>query len=510
MGLKPIESKNLTKALSSFYYAMPPAQTIKTITRTFTSTVALAGLDLFAVIVALLMSVYSRSALLPAVFPTFYRENLLEITLNRIWWFPLVVLACLVYENLYQKRLPFWTETETILKAVTLSFFLTIVWLYLAKLDDEVSRTVIVLIWLYLLILLPLFRYYGKLLLVHLNLWNKPVIICGSGPSADLIIKAFNREKTIGYEIIGLLEDNNHPGSNTDHSTSAGIKILGNVNDAELVIKTTGIKDIIVAISEMPTDQLVKLTNRLQQLTNNVLLVPGLFGLALNGIELNYFFEEQTLLLQIKNRLKSTSNRLFKQFFDMTVGLIFFVLSLPFFIIIALAIRLESKGPVFYIAPRIGQGGELFKCYKFRSMRLNAKVILEKYLAENNRAQSEWQRFQKLTGHDPRVTKVGSLLRHFSIDELPQLLNVLKGEMSLVGPRPYLPRERELMAEWLEDITVAKPGITGIWQVSGRNNISFNGRLKLDSWYMKNWSPWLDLILLLRTIKVVIKANGAH
>jgi Undecaprenyl-phosphate galactose phosphotransferase WbaP len=471
---------------------------------------AMVIIDLLAIIAGLLIALYFRDSVLQQLFPQLFREELLANTLNSIWWFPLVVLACLVYENLYQKRLPFWTETETILKAVTLSVFLTIVWLYLAKVNDEISRTVIVLIWLTLLILLPLFRYYGKLLLVYLNLWNKPVIICGSGLSADLIINAFKREKTIGYEIIGLLEDNYHSGNRTEQSTSAGVKVLGSTDDAERIIKATGVKDVVVALSEMPTDQLVKLTNRLQQLTNNVLLVPGLFGLALNGIELNYFFEEQTLLLQIKNRLKSTSNRLFKNFFDLTVGLIFFTLSLPFFMIIALAIRLESKGPVFYIAPRIGQGGELFKCYKFRSMRLNAKTILEKYLAENKTAMAEWQRYQKLTGYDPRVTKVGALLRRFSIDELPQLLNVLKGEMSLVGPRPYLPRERNLMAEWLEDITVAKPGITGLWQVSGRNNISFSGRLKLDSWYMKNWSPWLDLILLLRTIKVVIKANGAH
>ena len=483
---------------------------IKSIARKLLSIPALIAIDLAAVIGSLLAAFYLRSSIFQSLFPSFFPEELLESTFSNIWWFPLVVIFCLLYENLYQKRLPFWTEVEILLKAVTLSVFLTIVWLYLAQVDQEISRTLIILTWFSLIILLPLFRYYGKILLSFLTLWKKPVLIVGSGSAAMLIARALQREKTIGYEVIGLLEHKNNLAGPSSFKQSPAIPLIGTTDHAEDIISKTGVEDIIIAVSGLPTRKLVKMTNRLQRMTSNVLLMPDLFGLALSGIELQYFFQEQTLLLQIKNRLKSTFNRAIKQTMDLLLGAILFLLSLPLLALLALAVKLDSKGPVFYVDSRLGQGRKLFNCYKFRTMSCNAGEILTTHLEVNPEAKEMWQNYQKLGPDDPRVTRVGAFLRRFSLDELPQLINVVKGEMSLVGPRPYLPREEGLMGEWLNDIIVAKPGLTGLWQVSGRNNISFEGRLKLDSWYMKNWSPWLDILLILRTFKVVIKADGAY
>lgn len=470
----------------------------------------LMAIDIFAVISSLLLAYYLRSLVLQPLFPNLYQEELLNSTFSNIWWFPFVVVFCLLYENLYNKRLPFWTEVEILLKAATLSIFLTIVWLYLAQVNEEISRTLIVLTWFGLIILLPLHRYFGKLLLTKIGLWKKPVVIVGSGKAAALIARALNREKTIGYDITGIIEIKNNLSKADQAKQAQKMPLLGSIADAEKIITKTGVDDIIIAVSGLPTNRLVKISNRMQRLTSNVYLMPDLFGLALNGIELQYFFQEQTLLLQIKNRLKSSFNRVIKQTMDMLLGTTLFLISIPLLGLLALAVKFDSKGPAFYVDERIGQGGKLFKCYKFRTMYTYSEKILASHFKENPEARIKWNHYHKLTDYDPRITQVGTFLRRFSLDELPQLINIVKGEMSLVGPRPYLPRERKMMGEWINDITVAKPGLTGLWQVSGRNNINFSGRLKLDSWYMKNWSPWFDLLILFRTIKVVINADGAY
>ncbi|HJG03885.1 MAG TPA: sugar transferase, partial [Megamonas funiformis] len=166
-------------------------------------------------------------------------------------------------------------------------------------------------------------------------------------------------------------------------------------------------------------------------------------------------------------------------------------------------------GPVFFNAKRIGKNGKLFKCYKFRSMYQNADELLIKHLNNNPELKDQWNKFQKLKGNDIRVTKIGFFIRKYSLDELPQIFNVLKGDMSLVGPRPYLPREKELMNSFYNIIITTLPGITGYWQVSGRSNVTFKKRLEMDNWYIRNWSIWIDIIFLIKTIKVVFCSKGA-
>ena len=215
------------------------------------------------------------------------------------------------------------------------------------------------------------------------------------------------------------------------------------------------------------------------------------------------------ILLVIKNNLAKKTNRRIKRLFDLLVGLIICILILPILIIVSIAIKLDSKGPVFFNAKRIGKNGKLFKCYKFRSMHQNADELLKQYLNKNPEQRVEWNKFQKLKGNDIRVTKVGQFIRKYSLDELPQIFNVLKGDMSLVGPRPYLPREQELMKSFYNIIITTVPGITGYWQVSGRSDVTFKGRLKMDNWYVRNWSIWIDIVLLIKTIKVVFGGKGA-
>lgn len=168
----------------------------------------------------------------------------------------------------------------------------------------------------------------------------------------------------------------------------------------------------------------------------------------------------------------------------------------------------KNKGPIFYNTERIGKDGKTFKMYKFRSMVLGADEILTEYLEQNPEAQKEYKKYKKLK-HDPRVTKVGEFIRKTSLDEFPQFLNVLKGEMSLVGPRPYLPREKEDMQEYYSSIIKCKPGVTGFWQISGRSNTTFNDRLQMDTTYSLTSTLKTDTKILFKTIKHVIAREGA-
>ena len=171
--------------------------------------------------------------------------------------------------------------------------------------------------------------------------------------------------------------------------------------------------------------------------------------------------------------------------------------------LVAICIKVESPGKVFFNDYRIGKSGRTFLCYKFRSMYIDSDRILQEYLEQNDTA-------QKLRGYDPRVTAVGRFIRKTSLDELPQVINVLLGDMSLVGPRPYLPREKNMIGDYLDIICQVQPGITGIWQVSGRSDVNFAGRLELDEWYVNNHSIWVDIKCLLKTAQIVFFSKGAY
>lgn len=472
---------------------------------------ALIIIDLFAVTLSFLLAYLIRNYLLVELFPSLITDKLLAQTFELFWWYPLTFIVIFGYEKLYQKRLPFWIEAQWVLKAGTISLFLTIVLLYLVRIGDEISRSLVLLTWVFAMLALPVFRYYGKKLLLKLNIWTKPIIIIGNSETITLIHGALQRETTMGYQMVGYINIAGQPELNQIESNARlPLPCLGRISDAAAIVRDCNVDDLIITDSGLTSTELVELTNLLQPLVNNIILVPDLFGVSMSGLEAAYFFEEQAVLLQIKNRMRSWLNRAIKRIFDLLVGTLFSLLALPPVILISMAIKLDSPGPVFYVSERIGQGGRLFPCYKFRTMYLNSDTILEQFLKENPQGRQEWQQFKKLITFDPRVTRVGRILRRFSLDELPQLINVLRGEMTLVGPRPYLPREKEEMKSYSYDILVGKPGLTGLWQVSGRNRISFNNRLKLDSWYMKNWSLWLDLILLFKTARVVLRRDGAY
>lgn len=198
-----------------------------------------------------------------------------------------------------------------------------------------------------------------------------------------------------------------------------------------------------------------------------------------------------------------------KRTYDFIISGMALIVLAPIMLFICLLIKIDSKGPAILVQERIGENGKIFKMYKYRSMVVGADKLLDKYLKENEEARKEYKKYKKLQ-NDPRITKIGKIIRKTSIDELPQLINVFIGNMSLVGPRPYLPREKEDMKNLYNDIVKSKPGITGIWQVSGRNDISFDQRLEMDYTYNSDKSTMYDIKILLKTFKKVLEKEGAR
>ncbi len=214
-----------------------------------------------------------------------------------------------------------------------------------------------------------------------------------------------------------------------------------------------------------------------------------------------------TLLVGTDYRLLNQTERLIKFTTDKLLTILILLVSWPLFILLALLVRISSKGPVLYNQKRLGLGGKEFRSYKFRTMYQNADEKLSELLANDPHAAQEYKHYHKLT-NDPRVTWIGQFMRRYSLDEFPQLINVLKGDMNLIGPRSYLPRELPDMGQHAKIILTVKPGLTGWWQVMGRNATTFQERLQLDEYYISNWSIWLDLYIMIKTVWVVISGQG--
>jgi undecaprenyl-phosphate galactose phosphotransferase len=427
-----------------------------------------------------------------------------------IWWLPLVYLFFISYEGLYNKNLSFWDETRELLKAVTVAMFTVLALLTIGRMTPDISRLTVILLWCYGLFIFPFLRFFGKRLLYKIGLGKENVIIIGAGRAGIDTARGICAERHLGYNIIGFLDDDDAKIGSELEIAGKRYKIFGKTRNFSKFVTMLNISTIIIALPSLPIQKLTELTNTIQRYTKNILLIPDLKGIALTNTEMTHLFFQQLFLLKINNNLKSLTNRVIKRSFDLSVSILLLPLLLPVIGIIGLFTRLDSPGPVFYQHYRVGRGGRMFGVYKFRSMYRDSKERLEKILSTDLEAKKEWQAYFKLK-NDPRVTRMGKFLRRTSLDELPQIFNVLKGEMSLVGPRPVLNEEiTKYYCEFADYYYLVRPGITGLWQVSGRNDVDYEVRVQLDSWYVLNWSLWLDLLMCIKTVRVVLNRQGAY
>lgn len=420
------------------------------------------------------------------------------------------VLCYWVYFEQYVRRRPWWDELREIFRVVTLSLLLASAALFYANLDA--GRGLTLWTWGSAFVLLPLGRIAARQVLDCFGLWRRPAYIVGTGRNAQEAYLAVRAESYMGYSIIGFIcptADEEGRGSLMEIKGHL-VPILPLSSPESLAADLKNV-ELIVAMENLSEPNAQRVLQQLMRVNDSVHIIPSIRGLPLFGAKLSHFFSHEVLFLTVRNNLSRRGYLIVKRTFDVVASLLLIIGLSPLMLWIAYRIWKEDGGPVVFSQPRVGYGKDsAFKFLKFRSMVRNADDVLLNWKQTNS---PEWQQYVaqnfKLP-NDPRVLKVGRFIRGNSLDELPQLFNVLKGDMSLVGPRPLLERELEVYGENICLYQQARPGITGLWQVSGRSQTTFAERVALDQWYVQNWSLWYDLAILLKTVKVVFRREGAY
>jgi undecaprenyl-phosphate galactose phosphotransferase len=403
----------------------------------------------------------------------------------------------------YNRRTPFWDNTRLTTRALIIAGSIET----LILLSSGHSKSVIGILasWGALVVLVPLGRQFMRLLMSWGGLWQLPTAVLANGELGREAYLNLRHKLSLGYDFRIFIA------ANSGEETPEAFGALSRIEQSpELVdqLRASGCLQVIVALDNEPSPEMAKLVDQLTAADIFCTVIPRFAQVPLYGLTVNYLFGEELLLLNYRNNLGRMPQRAVKRSFDLAGSILLLALLSPAILLIAAAIKLEDGGPLLYRHQRVGRDGK-FDCYKFRTMRVDAPAQLSELLTRDPDARAEWESDFKLR-NDPRITRVGRFLRRNSLDELPQLLNVIKGEMSLVGPRPIVADEMSRYGDELLSYKRVRPGITGLWQISGRNDVSYRRRIALDVWYIRNWSLWYDVVILLKTLVVVFRGRGAY
>jgi len=353
--------------------------------------------------------------------------------------------------------------------------------------------------WAVAVVSVPLLRAIARCWSGPAAWWGFPTLVIGSGSGADALARALIRSCPLGLR----------PALLTDPEglcRSSVVPVVNEWDELLSLVRAKGIRHAVLCLPDVPTARVSKTFDRYGELVSHLVVVceppplPALWGAqrvcGLGGVE-------------VRNGLRMVTLRALKRATDVALASVGMVLCLPLLLAIAAMVKLTSPGPALYGHRRIGRYGRRFTAWKFRTMYRGSDALLRQYFDRVPTARLEWERDQKLR-HDPRVTRVGRILRTLSLDELPQMWNVLRGDMSLVGPRPIVDEEVIKYGDAFKLYTAVKPGITGLWQVSGRTDIGYETRVRLDEFYVRHWSPWLDAYLVIRTVAALACRRGAY
>jgi Undecaprenyl-phosphate galactose phosphotransferase WbaP len=355
-------------------------------------------------------------------------------------------------------------------------------------------------VWVSAVLIVPLARALVRYWCAKQSWWGLPTLIIGIGSQADAAAQVLRDNPECGLRPAGITG----PAGPQEPSALA---ILNDPETLRAFVHARAIRHAVVAMPELSASQLAETVEQYRNLVPRLLVmnehavVPGIWAEARScgrwsGIE-------------VHNRLPLLRLQALKRAMDLVLASAALILGLPLMIVIAAAIRLTSRGPATYEHARIGLGGRVFSTWKFRTMYCDSAEMLQRHFERDPAARDEWDRDCKLRD-DPRVTPVGRFLRKWSLDELPQLWNVVRGDMSLVGPRPIITDEIIKYGDVFTLYKSIKPGLTGLWQVSGRNDITYEDRVDIDQYYIRNWSPWLDLYILPQTVVAMLRRTGAY
>ena len=394
------------------------------------------------------------------------------------------------------------TEIRKIATSITVVFLIIAVLTFLLRVADMYSRLIFFGAWIASLFIEPLARGCVRKWFGCKEWWGYPTLVFGTGETARTLIRRLQQEPHLGFRIKIVLDDDP-----LEVAPLCGVPVWRGLDNAPRITAESNISHLIVAKPESPRAELLKLIESHAWSFPHVFIVPDLYGISSLSIEAQDVC--RLLTLEVRRNLLLPSARIAKRVLDFGLAIVAGAALLPFIVLIIILLKLESRGPAFYCHSRIGRAGRAFRIWKFRTMIREADRVLQDYFCAHPELRLEWNQDRKLK-NDPRITAVGRFLRKTSLDELPQIWNVLKGEMSLVGPRPIV---REEISKYGGDFLLyeqVRPGMTGLWQISGRNDLSYAERVALDSYYVRNWSPWFDIYVLGRTIKVVLAGAGAY
>ena len=410
----------------------------------------------------------------------------------------LILFICPIFNYLFgtceMPSPPPHKEVKKLFLGVSLAYLAVFLMLFMTKTSVEYSRLILFFSWLLSILAVPMVRGFVRRRLSKKEWWGSPVIFLHDVEDIIDLWEELEQCPERGLSPVAYMKLDF-----TKHNWGAQILKMQEIYVDPIFIwcidREKGIEEDVNFEEIANLCKKILIVPKHKNKTNKFWLAPRVLG--------------KSHAFLVRQNLMDTRRLSLKRIMDLFISLVALIPILPILLILASWVKLSSKGPAFYTQERIGKDGKNIKVFKFRTMVENADKVLKEYLSQNEELYKEWKATQKLK-EDPRITPVGKFLRKTSLDELPQIFNVLLGNMSLVGPRPIVENEIERYGEVYFDYKEVKPGITGLWQISGRNNTSYEERIAYDRYYVTNWSVWMDLWILMRTVPVVIKGHGAY
>lgn len=457
-------------------------------------------LDLLSLLLAFYIATYIRFDFLHYSNP--YSE--LDYRILIVWNLPIWLFLFWAFQ-LYSPRLLFGglDEYGHVFNAVTTGSTMLVLLDFLILRAEPISRGWLIAFWVAALVLTVTERFLFRRLVYAIRRRGhllSPSVIVGAGEEGKMLYQQLNNWHTSGLYVIGFLDDTVPIGT----VVAGEHKVLGRLSDLPNIISNENVCDVVVASASLSREQLLFIYTSVAWMPDvTIQLSSGLFEIVSSGLHVKEL--ANVPLIQLNKARIVGLNAAMKVFMDLVIAVCGLILCMPLWMLIALVIVIDSKGPVFYRHRVLGLNGEPFYAWKFRTMYKDADEILER----NPELKEEFKKNYKLKD-DPRVTRVGKFLRRTSIDEIPQLMNVLAGQMSVVGPRFITEEEASRYGKWRMNLLTVKPGMTGLWQISGRSDLSYQERIRLDMYYIRNWSVWMDLYILIMTLPAVIKRRGAY
>ncbi len=426
--------------------------------------------------------------------PLFISDTNNHTIYNYTWQIAIYLLIYYI-EKLITARMATINAITVLAKANFIALAIIFFIVTLTKIGENTSRSMLLLYFVFNMFI-PVWSYFINKRVLSLSYFRSKIYVICDTESLANIQSWFVRNNPFGYDIDKIF--------NIDNESMQDIE--KEVKDA---IESSKYAAAVIGFKNASVKETNHLIDLVQSNTHRVIVLPRITDFPMLKGELISSTFHRGMAFYIKNNLLSPVDKWIKVNFDILTSIILIVLFSPLLLILYTVIYIYTKGYPLYKQERIGHKGKPFMIYKFRTMYIDADKKLDELLLSCSVSRKEWEKDHKLK-NDPRITKIGNFLRKTSLDELPQLFNVFKGEMSLVGPRPIVESEIKKYREYFKYYTAVKPGITGLWQVSGRNDIEYDERVQLDVWYTRNWSVEMDIQILLQTISIVLHRKGSY